>query len=293
MEQVKALNALEPFLALSKSATSPRAAADLVMRATSAPNTFIFAELLEHPQIQALASSPEHSPALQLLRIFSHGTWTAYSSTPGLPVLSDAQARKLRQLSLLTLARDRASLAYDVLLRELGLSSARALENTVVSAVYAGLVQAKLDPAARCVRVSSVAPLRDLAPGAVPGMVAALRAWSDRCVEGLAALEAEAAAVRAAAAERRADRAAWEDRFTRLVEDEKMQADHSGGGSGGPGGLAGPGKKLMGGPGRRLGGFGKRGSTLMESSAAADPGDEAMDVDDDDVEAKRASRRKL
>ncbi|KLU87999.1 COP9 signalosome complex subunit 7a [Magnaporthiopsis poae ATCC 64411] len=229
MEQVKALNALEPFLALSKSATSPRAAADLVMRATSAPNTFIFAELLDRPQIQALASSPEHAPALQLLRIFSYGTRRAYSSTPGLPELSDAQAQKLRQLSLLTLARDRANLTYDVLLGELGLPTSRALESTVVSAVYAGLVQAKLDPAARCVRVSSIAPLRDLAPGAVPGMIEALRAWSGRCVEGLAALEAVASA---------------------------------------------------------------RGSTLMESGTAADPGDEAMDVDDDE-EAKRASRRKL
>ena len=46
MEQTKALNALEPFLALSKSATSPRAASDLVVQATSAPNTYVFAELL-------------------------------------------------------------------------------------------------------------------------------------------------------------------------------------------------------------------------------------------------------
>ncbi|KAL8739545.1 MAG: hypothetical protein Q9190_007661, partial [Brigantiaea leucoxantha] len=47
--QQKALNALEPFILLSKYATSPRAAADLIIQATSAPNTFVFAELLETP----------------------------------------------------------------------------------------------------------------------------------------------------------------------------------------------------------------------------------------------------
>ncbi|EHL02173.1 putative COP9 signalosome complex subunit 7a [Glarea lozoyensis 74030] len=57
MEQTKALNALEPFLALSKSATSPRAAADLVIRATSSPNTFIFSELLNPYHQNVLVSS--------------------------------------------------------------------------------------------------------------------------------------------------------------------------------------------------------------------------------------------
>lgn len=78
MEQTKALNALEPFLALSKSATSPRAASDLVVQATSAPNTYVFAELLQTPNIQALRSSPEHAPYLTLLEIFAWGTWADY-----------------------------------------------------------------------------------------------------------------------------------------------------------------------------------------------------------------------
>lgn len=78
MEQTKALNALEPFLALSKSATSPRAASDLVVQATSAPNTYVFAELLQTPNIQNLRSSPDHAPYLTLLEIFAWGTWADY-----------------------------------------------------------------------------------------------------------------------------------------------------------------------------------------------------------------------
>ena len=78
MEQTKALNALEPFLALSKSATSPRAASDLIVQATSAPNTYVFAELLQTPNIQNLRASEEYAPYLTLLEIFAWGTWTDY-----------------------------------------------------------------------------------------------------------------------------------------------------------------------------------------------------------------------
>ena len=77
--QQKALNALEPFTLLSKSATSPRAAVDLITQATSAPNTFVFAELLDTPNIQALRNAAEeYAPYLTLLEIFAWGTWKDY-----------------------------------------------------------------------------------------------------------------------------------------------------------------------------------------------------------------------
>jgi COP9 signalosome complex subunit 7 len=78
MEQTKALNALEPFLALSKTAASPRAASDLVTQATSAPNTFVFAELIHAPNIQKLRESQEHASYLTLLEIFAWGSWEDY-----------------------------------------------------------------------------------------------------------------------------------------------------------------------------------------------------------------------
>ena len=81
MEQQRAINALEPFLALSKSANSPRAAADLVTKATSAPNTYVFAELLHTPNIATLRDSAEFSPYYKLLEIFAWGTWADYQCT--------------------------------------------------------------------------------------------------------------------------------------------------------------------------------------------------------------------
>lgn len=79
LTQQKALNALEPYLVLSKSANSPLAAVDLITRATSAVNTFVFAELLETPNIQALrTASPEQASYVALLELFAWGTWSDY-----------------------------------------------------------------------------------------------------------------------------------------------------------------------------------------------------------------------
>lgn len=80
MEQMKARNALEPYIALSKSATGPRAAADLISQATSHRDTFIFGELLETPNIQALRHANEQYAAyLTILEIFAYGTWADYA----------------------------------------------------------------------------------------------------------------------------------------------------------------------------------------------------------------------
>lgn len=78
MEQQRAINALEPFLALSKSATSARAAADLITKATSAPNTYVFAELLHTPNVAALRDSSDFASYYKLLEVFAWGTWTDY-----------------------------------------------------------------------------------------------------------------------------------------------------------------------------------------------------------------------
>ncbi|TQS32012.1 hypothetical protein Golomagni_07686, partial [Golovinomyces magnicellulatus] len=220
MEQTKALNALEPYLALSKSATSARAAADLIERATSDPNTFIFAELLQTPQIQALetSDSPSH---FTLLQIFSYGTFEAYHSTQNLPSLNDAQTLKLRQLTLLSLASDRTNLSYEVLQRALGLISTRDVESLVITAIYAGLLDATLDPARQTLQVTSVAPLRDLAPASVPDLIASLDNWSSRCSSTLTDLEAHIEKIKADATKRENDKKAAALKLKRQATDFK------------------------------------------------------------------------
>ena len=218
MEQQRALNALEGYLALSKTANSPRAAADLVTQATSAANTFVFAELLQTPKIQALNQSPEHAPYLRLLEIFAWGTWADYigvpslsaepairltlAANPSLPPLSPQQEEKLKLLSLLPLASGQSSLTYDYLLTSLQLPSKRALEHLITTAIYADLLRGSLDPFHNTITISSVAPLRDIAPGSIPSQIALLAAWSARCDNTLAELEAQIAHVKATAKQR-------------------------------------------------------------------------------------------
>ncbi|GKU00873.1 cop9 signalosome subunit 7 [Fusarium langsethiae] len=277
MEQTKALNALEPFLALSKTATSPRAAADLVIRATSAPNTFLFSELLQTPAIQNLADS-EFASHLTLLKTFAYGTYSSYKSTPGLPELVEAQATKLRQLSLLSLARDRHNLSYTALQGSLDLSGPREVENLVISAVYAGLLHATLDAARATVQVSSVAPLRDLAPGAIPDMTAALKTWSDRCATTLSGVELQIREIRTTAAARQREQRAAEEKLQQAMFDQQE----------GMGGrkydLPNMSRDMM---ARR--GFNKR--SVMDVGNLLD--NDSMDVDESEEEKKRASKRKL
>ncbi|PVH98342.1 hypothetical protein DM02DRAFT_615849 [Periconia macrospinosa] len=273
MEQTRALNALEPFLALSKSATSPRAAADLIAQATSAPNTYVFAELLQTPNIQKLRDSPEYASHYTLLEIFAWGTWGDYKSQQStLPKLSAQQHQKLLLLSLLPLSHSHKTLTYPSLLAALDLPSTRSLEELITSAIYAGLLTATLDPAHSVVAVTSVAPLRDLAPGSLPAMQATLANWSARCDAALVDLEARIAEVRKAAVDREKTRrkkervqevvmASMEEKggqkrsVSGLGEEDAMDIDQEGG-SGrftrgakrGPGGFGG----AFGGIGRRL-----------------------------------------
>ncbi|KAG9237366.1 hypothetical protein BJ875DRAFT_160691 [Amylocarpus encephaloides] len=275
MEQTKALNALEPFLALTKSASSPRAAADLIARATSAPNTFIFSELLDCPQIQSLSTSTEYSSHLTLLEIFSHGTYASYqSTTPALPTLNDAQLLKLRQLSFLSLAKNPADLSYSNLLSALGLGSPRELEDLVISAIYAGLLTATLDPYNQLIAISSVSPLRDLRPNSIPSMLSTLDTWSARCSSTLADLEAQMAALKTEAARRHKAEQEWSAEVEVLLEKAGKDAEKNQGGGLGFGNL--PSSQGMG----------------VGMMGANDTDEDDMDIDDDeeDTSNQRSTR---
>lgn len=267
----------------------------------------MFAELLQAPQIQALAQSPEHAAYHTLLEIFSYGTYADLtSSAVTLPALNEQQTLKLRQLSLLTLARDPHNLSYAALQSALGLPDARAVEELVISAVYADLLAAQLDPRNQIVLVSSVSPLRDLAPNSIPSMLSSLQAWSSRCTSTLADLEAQIAAIKADAAARHSERVAWSERTDALVAEETANQAENHGGKGLSSGvhsrnqaslLSRATAAIRSGRGKR-----DRGASSQEH----DPLDEEiMDLDEEeDVEGsadssggvagkKRASRRKL
>lgn len=152
------------------------------------------------------------------------------------------------------------------MLEALGLSSTRQIEDLVITAVYAGLLDATLDPARRAVQVSRIAPLRDLPPSSVPSMVSALKTWSARCTTTLEDLDAQMRGIRAAAVTREKEKRTAQDKLQALVA-EAREHDKKGDAAS-----------------ARL--LNKRGSGR----------DERMELDEEyapEEEKKRASKRKL
>mgnify|MGYP003640816381 CR=1 FL=1 len=177
----------------------------------------------------------------------------------------------------MTLAKNQADLSYKKLLESLGLETPRELEDLVISAIYAGLVSATLDPYHQVVAVSSVSPLRDLQPNSIPAMLNTLNEWSTRCVSTLADLEKQIAGIKAEALKRHREEAEWNAQVEKLLEvkGENEEKSEKKGGV-----FHGVGKKL---------GFGaaaKRGSGGLGGDDADD-----MDIDDEDDDGGKRETR--
>ncbi|KAL6964946.1 COP9 signalosome complex subunit 7 [Sarracenia purpurea var. burkii] len=124
---------------------------NVVVEATSHPSLFAFSEILAVPNVLELQGT-ENSVYLDLLRLFTHGTWSDYKSNAGhLPQLVPDQILKLKQLTVLTLAETNKILPYDVLLQELDVTNVRELEDFLINeCMYVGIVRGKLDQLRRC-----------------------------------------------------------------------------------------------------------------------------------------------
>ncbi|KAJ6557795.1 hypothetical protein B0H19DRAFT_1290916 [Mycena capillaripes] len=204
---------LEPFLLMAKSLKGA-AAAKLIADATSAPGVFVFAELLELGNIQEtttqLAKHETHSNSFALLELFAYKTYEDYMQNPtAYPPLNAAQTTKLKHLSLVTLASSRRILPYADLLRLLDTPSVRELEDLVIDAIYLDVLRGRLDQKKEQVEVEYTMG-RDLAPGEVGSVLAALQNWAATTASVLSTLDAKLAAVAAQSAARKEQMGAHE-----------------------------------------------------------------------------------
>jgi COP9 signalosome complex subunit 7 len=223
---------------------------------------------------------PEHVPHLQVLQIFCYGTYASYKSTPDLPPLNAAQELKLQQLSLLTLAQNPTNLTYENLMRELGITSTRDLENLVISAIYAGLLSGTLDPHHQRVSISSISPLRDVSPSSIPSLITTLKEWSYRCHSTLSTLESQIAKIRADAARRHKEEKEWNANVEKMIEKEGNAA-----GKDATGAAVGKGGQKGGGSGMGRKGGEKRGFFGV-GGGKGDGGEGEMDIDDEEEEGE-------
>ncbi|GFQ06535.1 cop9 signalosome complex subunit 7 [Phtheirospermum japonicum] len=165
------------FFVKQASSLNGAALANVVVEATSHPFLFAFSEILAVSNVLELEGT-ENSIFLDLLTMFSHGTWSEYKSDASrLPQLVPDQVLKLKQLTVLTLAETNKVLPYDMLMQELDVSNVRELEDFLINdCMYVGILRGKLDQLRRCFEVQFAAG-RDLRPGQLGSMIQVLANW--------------------------------------------------------------------------------------------------------------------
>ncbi|KAK1306388.1 COP9 signalosome complex subunit 7 [Acorus calamus] len=167
---------IEQYVNQAESLTGP-SLAGLVVEATSHPSLFAFSEILSVPNLSKIEGT-QYSRYLDMLRLFAHGTWSDYKrNADSLPALVPDQVRKIKQLSVLTLAETNKVLPYDQLMQELDVSNVRELEDFLINeCMYSGIVRGKLDQLRRCFEVQ-FATGRDLNSGQLNNMIQTLTTW--------------------------------------------------------------------------------------------------------------------
>lgn len=208
-------------------------------------------------------------------------------ATPSLPALNEAQSEKLRLLSLLTLSTVYNPLTYPIVMSSLGLKNHAELESLVTKAIYSSLIAARLAPASNppVIRVSSVAPLRDVPSQSVQTMISALSDWQGRCKDVISGIEAEITKIRTEARKARAAENERQRLFERSVDG--WDGDAQGDGGAGDGAASGSKRSLrlmkegssgFAGAGRRLGGAIFGGNKRDHNEGPTDP--YSMDIDE-------------
>ncbi|CAI5729758.1 unnamed protein product [Peronospora destructor] len=172
---------LEQFTLLAKNARG-RACVALIQQVLSNKKLFVFRELLDMPNVEALRNS-EYKEHYELLRIFCFGTYNDYITRKyELPELTPQQMNKLRKLTAVSLAHKFKNVPYDTLMQDLGVSTIREVEDILIDTIYSGLIQGKLDQKLRCF-VIKYAVGRDTHHEDVDDMIRKLINWKKQSAE--------------------------------------------------------------------------------------------------------------
>ncbi|XP_074654528.1 COP9 signalosome complex subunit 7b-like isoform X2 [Tubulanus polymorphus] len=189
-EKQQATNPLEQFVLLAKT-TKGAGAVALIKQALETTGVYVFGELLDMPNIQELASNPEHAAWFNLLNLFAYGTYSDYkANNDNLPQLNPAQMKKLRHLTIVSLATKSKCIPYPVLLQELDLKNLRELEDLIIEVIYADIVHGKLDQKNQQLEVD-FALGRDIRPESMKEIVTVLQDWCDSCDSVIHNIEAQ------------------------------------------------------------------------------------------------------
>uniref|UniRef100_A0A6B2LE54 PCI domain-containing protein n=1 Tax=Arcella intermedia TaxID=1963864 RepID=A0A6B2LE54_9EUKA len=169
---------MQQYVKTATTSTNDTVLVNLIKQVLSAPDIYVFGELLSVDHIQELSKkSGDPLQHHQLLEIFAYGTYSDYKAKQGvLPKLSEKQAKKLKQLTIATLASETHVIPYSRLLEALDISELRELEDLIIDAIYKDIVHGKLDHENKVFQVDESLG-RDLRPQDLDNMLATLNSW--------------------------------------------------------------------------------------------------------------------
>lgn len=179
---------MSQFVILAQTATG-RACEALARQALDHSGIFVFGELLDCPNVQAMGANPEGQRLLELLRIFSCGTYAEYRARAAeLPELTAPQRRKLQLLTVVSLATKAKCIGFAELQAAVDMSTTRELEALLIEAVYQNLIVGKMDQENQCLIVESCA-CRDCRPEDLDYIIETLGTWHESASHLLTSLD--------------------------------------------------------------------------------------------------------
>merc|ERR1719282_1464760 len=172
--------------------------------------------------IQDLTNGP-NSSYLNLLNIFAFGNYKSLlECTEPLPELTETMRRKLRLLTVVSLAEQNKMLAYNLLMSELDINTVRELEDLVIEGISAGVIQGKLDQKSSHFEVDYVIG-RDIRKSDIGSIVSVLSAWCDNCDNMLRGIEGQVERVNGERREHLTHKAALDAKMNELKQQLKNQ----------------------------------------------------------------------
>jgi len=136
--------------------------------------------------------------------------------------MGDIMRRKLRLLTVVSLAEQNKVLAYSLLMSELDISTVRDLEDLVIEGISAGVVQGKLDQKSSYFEVDFVIG-RDIRKSDIGSIVSVLSGWCDNCDTMLRDIESQADKLNTEKQQHVNHKAALESKINELKQQLKNQ----------------------------------------------------------------------
>jgi len=215
---------LEGFVLLAKGVRGG-GTVQIIKEVLKNPNIFVFGELLALQSVQELEKT-EQRQWLDLLRLFAYGTYSDYKrESKKLPELGVAELQKLKLLSIVSLACHSKSLSYSALMSELDVSSVRDVEDLVIDAINAGLIDGALDQKGQAFHVT-FASGRDLGPNDVSSMISSLDSWLGASNEIVKTLQTAMDSAFAGEEQKKIDESKLEEERKNKIENLKNQKEN-------------------------------------------------------------------